>query len=61
MPFANLSERLYRIVRQIARELGKKAELEIYGADELDWGVLERIAAPLEHMLRNAVRTVSKT
>jgi chemosensory pili system protein ChpA (sensor histidine kinase/response regulator) len=56
VPFANLSERLYRIVRQIARELDKKAELEITGADvELDRGVLERISAPLEHMLRNAL------
>jgi chemosensory pili system protein ChpA (sensor histidine kinase/response regulator) len=56
VPFANLSERLYRIVRQIARELGKIAELEIAGAEvELDRGVLERIDAPLEHMLRNAL------
>jgi chemosensory pili system protein ChpA (sensor histidine kinase/response regulator) len=56
VPFANLSERLHRIVRQMARELGKKAELEIAGAEvELDRGVLERIAAPLEHMLRNAL------
>ncbi len=56
VPFSNLSERLYRIVRQTARELGKKAELEISGAEvELDRGVLERIAAPLEHMLRNAL------
>jgi chemosensory pili system protein ChpA (sensor histidine kinase/response regulator) len=56
VPFASLGERLYRIVRQIARELGKKSELEITGADvELDRGVLERIAAPLEHMLRNAL------
>ena len=56
VPFSNLSERLYRIVRQTARELGKKAELEITGSEvELDRGVLERIAAPLEHMLRNAL------
>src|SRR5688572_2020243 len=56
VPFANLNERLYRIVRQVARELGKKAELEIAGAEvELDRGVLERISAPLEHMLRNAL------
>ena len=56
VPFANLNERLYRIVRQVARELGKKAELEITGAEvELDRGVLERISAPLEHMLRNAL------
>ena len=56
VPFANLNERLYRIVRQTARELGKKAELEIEGAEvELDRSVLDRIGAPLEHMLRNAL------
>ena len=56
VPFANLNERLYRIVRQVARELGKKAELEIDGAEvELDRSVLDRICAPLEHMLRNAL------
>ena len=56
VPFATLSERLHRVVRQTARETGRKAELEIQGAQiELDRGVLERIAAPLEHMLRNAV------
>jgi chemosensory pili system protein ChpA (sensor histidine kinase/response regulator) len=56
VPFSNLNERLYRIVRQVARELGKKVELEIEGAQvELDRSVLERIGAPLEHMLRNAV------
>ena len=56
VPFSNLSERLHRVVRQTARELGKKAELEIEGASvELDRSVLERIGAPLEHMLRNAL------
>jgi chemosensory pili system protein ChpA (sensor histidine kinase/response regulator) len=56
VPFSNLNERLYRIVRQIVRELDKKAGLEVTGAEvELDRGVLERIGAPLEHMLRNAL------
>jgi len=56
VPFANLNERLYRVVRQTARELGNKAELEIEGAEvELDRSVLERIGAPIEHMLRNAL------
>jgi len=56
VPFANLNERLYRIVRQTARELDKKAELVIEGSQvELDRSVLERIGAPLEHMLRNAL------
>jgi chemosensory pili system protein ChpA (sensor histidine kinase/response regulator) len=54
--FATLNERLYRIVRQTARELDKKAELHIEGAElELDRSVLERIGAPLEHLLRNAL------
>ncbi|HWI38679.1 MAG TPA: Hpt domain-containing protein [Burkholderiales bacterium] len=56
LPFGNLSERLHRIVRQTARDTGKKAELEIDGAQvELDRSVLERIAAPLEHLIRNAL------
>jgi chemosensory pili system protein ChpA (sensor histidine kinase/response regulator) len=56
VPFATLGERLHRVVRQTARELGRQAELAIEGAQlELDRSVLERIAAPLEHMLRNAV------
>ena len=56
MPFATLSERLHRVVRQAARELGRKAQLEIEGGrTELDRTVLDRIDAPLEHLLRNAV------
>jgi len=56
VPFSNLNERLYRIVRQTARELDKKADLVIEGSEvELDRSVLERIGAPLEHMLRNAL------
>jgi chemosensory pili system protein ChpA (sensor histidine kinase/response regulator) len=56
VPFAILNERLYRIVRQTTRELGKSAELDIQGSQvELDRSVLERIGAPLEHMLRNAL------
>src|SRR5260221_13220934 len=56
LPFATLDDRLQRIVRQTARELGKKAELEIQGSQvELDRSVLERVAAPLEHLLRNAL------
>jgi chemosensory pili system protein ChpA (sensor histidine kinase/response regulator) len=56
LPFATLSERLHRIVRQSARELGKKAELDIEGSQvELDRSVLERIAAPLEHLIRNSL------
>ena len=54
--FGGLSSRLRRIVRQIARELGKEVELEIIGeSSEVDRTVLDRIIAPLEHMIRNAV------
>ncbi len=56
VPFDTLSERLHRVVRRAARDLGRKAQLQIEGARiELDRTVLDRITAPLEHLLRNAV------
>jgi chemosensory pili system protein ChpA (sensor histidine kinase/response regulator) len=56
VPFGSLQERLYRIVRQTAKEVGKRANLDIKGTQvELDRSVLERITAPFEHLLRNAV------
>lgn len=55
-PFGSYSERLYRVVRQTAREMGKKANLDIRGGEvEIDRSVLERIGSPLEHMLRNSL------
>ncbi|MGD8311065.1 MAG: Hpt domain-containing protein [Gammaproteobacteria bacterium] len=54
--FAGLAPRLRRIVRQAARQLEKQVELKLEGADgEMDRTVIERIIAPLEHLLRNAV------
>ena len=54
--FGGLSTRLRRIVRQTSREIGKEVELEIIGdSNELDRTILDRVTAPLEHMLRNAV------
>ncbi len=54
--FGGLSTRLRRIVRQTSREIGKEVELEIIGdSNELDRTILDRVIAPLEHMLRNAV------
>ena len=56
VPLGNLQDRLYRVVRQTAKELEKKANLEFRGARvELDRSVLEKITAPFEHLLRNAV------
>ncbi|GBL59438.1 hypothetical protein PCLA_13r0302 [Pseudomonas citronellolis] len=56
VPFDRLVPRLRRIVRQVAGELGKQVEFIVGNAEgEMDRTVLERIVAPLEHMLRNAV------
>ncbi|QJR13259.1 Hpt domain-containing protein [Usitatibacter palustris] len=56
VPLANLTDRFYRVVRQTAKELNKKANLELKGSRvELDRSVLEKITAPFEHLLRNAV------
>jgi chemosensory pili system protein ChpA (sensor histidine kinase/response regulator) len=54
--FGSVSDRLYRVVRQTARELDKLVHLEIRGAGvELDRSILERMVGPIEHLLRNAV------
>ena len=56
VPFERMLPRLKRIVRQVAQELGKDVEFVVDNAEgEMDRNVLERMAAPLEHMLRNAV------
>ena len=56
VPFERMLPRLKRIVRQVAGELGKDVEFIVGNAEgEMDRNVLERMAAPLEHMLRNAV------
>ncbi|HEY7753742.1 MAG TPA: Hpt domain-containing protein [Steroidobacteraceae bacterium] len=56
VPFQRHVQRLTRIARQAAAETGKKAEVHIHGAaGELDRQVLERMLAPFEHMLRNAI------
>ena len=56
VPFGSLSERLYRILRATAKELDKRANLEIHGSQvELDRSVLEKLVGPLEHLLRNAL------
>jgi chemosensory pili system protein ChpA (sensor histidine kinase/response regulator) len=56
VPFARMVPRLRRIVRQVAGELDKQVDFYVDNAEgELDRTVLERIVAPLEHMLRNAL------
>jgi len=56
VPFASISERLFRVARQSAKEVDKRVNLDIRGgAVEIDRSVLERMAAPFEHLLRNAI------
>ncbi|BCL77138.1 hypothetical protein JHS3_28740 [Jeongeupia sp. HS-3] len=56
VPFASVSDRLYRLVRQTGKEVGKKVNLELKGGRvEIDRGVLEKMISPFEHMLRNAI------
>jgi chemosensory pili system protein ChpA (sensor histidine kinase/response regulator) len=56
VPFSNVSERLYRVARQTAKEVGKRVHLEIVGGTtEIDRGVLERMSGPFEHLVRNAI------
>ena len=56
VPFGTIAEPLRRAGRDLARSLGKAVELELRGQEtELDRGVLERIADPLLHLVRNAI------
>ncbi|MEQ1682401.1 MAG: Hpt domain-containing protein [Burkholderiaceae bacterium] len=54
--FEGLSDRLYRVVRQAAKETGKAVRLDIVGGSiEVDRGVLDRMTGSFEHLLRNCV------
>ena len=56
VPVAEVFDRFPRVVRDLARQLGKSAELEVAGREiELDRSVLDAIGDPLLHLLRNAV------
>jgi len=56
VPLNSVAERLYRTVRQTARDVDKRAQLDIQGGElEIDRSVLEKVTAPLEHLLRNAL------
>jgi two-component system chemotaxis sensor kinase CheA len=54
-PIGNAWNKLPRLVRDLSREMDKKIELTMLGADtELDRQVLELIKDPLTHMVRNS-------
>ena len=56
VPFDALVPRLRRVLRQSGSDTGKQVNLKVDGAaGEMDRNVLDRMTAPLEHMLRNAV------
>ncbi|HZV64621.1 MAG TPA: chemotaxis protein CheA, partial [Telluria sp.] len=55
-PFRDGVQAFPRMVRDLARSLGKEAQLAVSGDDTLvDRDILARIESPLNHMLRNAV------
>jgi two-component system sensor histidine kinase and response regulator WspE len=55
-PFDDGVQGFPRMVRDITRRLGKKIAFEIIGrATEVDRDILERLEAPLSHLLRNAI------
>ena len=56
VPIGETFARFRRVVRDTASELGKDVALEIEGGDtELDKALVERIADPLMHLVRNAL------
>lgn len=55
-PVKPLFQRMSRIVREAAENTGKKVRLQVEGeGTEIDKTVIERLADPLTHMIRNAV------
>ena len=55
-PFGEGVEGFPRLVRDIARQLGKQAQIEILGrTTEVDREILERLEAPLNHTIRNSL------
>jgi two-component system chemotaxis sensor kinase CheA len=56
VPVGQLFRRMVRLVRDLARKSGKKADLELFGEDvELDRRLVEELSDPLVHMIRNSL------
>ncbi len=56
MPLESVTNRLPRAVRDLCRSSGKQVSFEVEGgAIELDRAILEELADPLTHMIRNAI------
>ena len=56
VPVEQLFRRFPRMVRDVSRQCGREVELQVSGLDtDLDKGILDAIAEPLTHLVRNAV------
>ncbi|MDA3824112.1 MAG: Hpt domain-containing protein, partial [Bacteroidales bacterium] len=56
MPCTSLTELLPKLVRELSRDQGKEARLEIFGDEyELDRRIIERLKDPMIHLIRNAI------
>jgi two-component system chemotaxis sensor kinase CheA len=56
VPVDQLFRRFPRMVRDVSRQCGREVELVVSGQDtDLDKGILDAIAEPLTHLVRNAV------
>jgi two-component system chemotaxis sensor kinase CheA len=56
VPVDQLFRRFPRMVRDVARQCGRDVELAVSGQDtDLDKGILDAIAEPLTHLVRNAI------
>jgi two-component system, chemotaxis family, sensor kinase CheA len=56
VPVGQLFQRLSRLVRDVSRQVGKAIDLELSGEEiELDRSMVEELADPLMHMIRNSI------
>ncbi len=56
VPLDQVFDKLTRMVRKLAREVGKEVEFEVSGGDvELDKLIVEELSDPLMHLIRNAI------
>jgi two-component system chemotaxis sensor kinase CheA len=56
VPIGETFSRFHRVVRDVSKQLGKDVELQVTGGDtELDKSMVETIADPLMHLVRNSL------
>ena len=56
IPIGQVFDRLIRVVRKLSKEMGKEVDLQLSGEEtRLDKSMVEEIADPLMHLIRNAI------